>query len=84
MLKLDPPQFATRTRVSLVIRTVTGAPISSNRVANLEVRATTDTGLAPALWPKLNTVPVLANGVVRVTNVSDPVPQQFFIVSEPQ
>jgi outer membrane protein assembly factor BamB len=82
-LRLDPPRFSTRTRVGLVIRTATGAAISSNRAALLEVRASTNAGLAPALWSPLNTGLILSNGVVRTTHVSDPVPQQFFIVSEP-
>ena len=68
-LKLDPPKFATRTRVSLTIRTATGAPISSNRLASMEVRTSTNAGLSPTLWPKLGNTLTLSNGIVSVTNI---------------
>jgi hypothetical protein len=67
-----------------VIRTATGVPISSNRAALLTIRATTNASLPPALWPPLSLPLVLTNGVLGATHVSEPVSQQFFIVSEPQ
>lgn len=83
-LTLGPPRFATQTKVSLVIRTVGGNSISSNRLAGMELRASTNAGLPPALWPRLNNPLTLSNGLVRVTNIDGSTPQQFFIVSEPQ
>ena len=83
-LTLDPPRFATQTKVGLVIRTATGNPISSNRLAGMELLASTNAGLSPALWPRLNNILTLSNGLVRVTNIDGSAPQQFFIMSEPK
>ncbi|MSU58143.1 MAG: hypothetical protein EXS35_08185 [Pedosphaera sp.] len=82
-LILDPPKLVTQTKASLLIRTVTGDPINSNRLAGLEVRASTNAALPVAQWAKLNNVPVLSNGVARVTVTDVAPPRQYFIVSEP-
>jgi hypothetical protein len=50
----------------------------------MEVRASTNAGLLPAFWPKLNHPLILSNGMVRVTDIDGSAPQLFFIVSEPQ
>lgn len=83
-LLLDPPQLATPNKVSLLIRTVTGDPISSNRLAGMELRASSIAGLSPTQWPKLNQPLMISNGLVWVTNIDGSAPQRFFIVSEPQ
>ncbi len=83
-LILDPPQFASPAKVNLVIRTTTGDPVASNRLAGMELRASPDAGLPPALWPRLDYPFLLSNGTVRVTNVDGSAPRQFFIVREPQ
>ena len=83
-LKLDAPQFSPG-GVDLSIRTVTGAPVASNRLSGMEVRATGNPELAVAQWSKLTNSLVLTGGVVRVTNAaSATATQRFFIVSEPQ
>lgn len=83
-LKLEPPRFASQTKASLVIRAVGGNSISSNRLAVMELRASTNAGLSPALWSRLNNTLILSNGLIRVTGIDGSAPQQFFIVSEPQ
>ncbi len=83
-LTLDLPRFTTQTKVGLIIRTAAGNPISSNRLGGMELRASTNAGLSPALWPRLNNLLTLSNGLVHVTNINGSAPQQFFIVSEPQ
>jgi hypothetical protein len=83
-LLLDPPRFSIQTRASLAIRTVTGTPITSNRLADLELRASTNAALPLALWPRLASPLILSNGVVRATGLDASPPQQFFIVTEPQ
>lgn len=82
-LLLDPPRVEQRSEINLAIRTVTGDPISSNRLATVELRASKNLSLSPALWPKLNTTPVLSNGVARVSVSNSLSPQLYFITSEP-
>jgi hypothetical protein len=50
----------------------------------MEVRTSTNTGLPPALWPKLTNTFTLTNGFVQVTNVDAAAPARFFIVTEPE
>jgi outer membrane protein assembly factor BamB len=83
-LKLDSLRFANQTKVSLVIRTATGTPVNSDRLTGMELRSSTNAGLSPALWPKLNNALVLSNGLVTVTNIDGAAQRQFFIISEPQ
>lgn len=83
-LKLEPPQFTDASRLSLTIRTVTGTSVDSNRLTGMEVRASTNAALPPALWPKLTNALVFTNGFVQVTNVDATSPAQFFIVTEPK
>jgi outer membrane protein assembly factor BamB len=84
-LKMDVPRFVGPNALNLSIRTVNGVPVASNRLAGMEVRATTTPGLAVTQWNKLTNSLVLTGGVVRVENVSAVTQtQQFFIVSEPK
>lgn len=83
-LKLDPPQFISANTLQLTIRTGTGAAVTSNRLGGMEVRASTNAALSPALWTKLTNALVLTNGLVRVTNVDASPPGRSFIVSEPK
>ncbi len=82
-LKLDAPQASGADQLAFTIRTVNGAPLGSNRVAGLEVRATTDIGQGVAGWATLTNVLALTNGAVRVENVNSGT-QRFFIVTEPK
>jgi outer membrane protein assembly factor BamB len=82
-LKLDPLRFGSQTKVSLVIRSANGTPINPDRLTGMELRASTNSGLSPALWPRLNNTLTLSNGLVTVTNIDGTPPKQFFILSEP-
>lgn len=82
-LKLDTPQFTDASKLSLTIRTVTGTPVGSNRLTGMEVRASTNATLPPALWPKLTNTLWFSGGLVQVTNVDASPPARFFIVAEP-
>ena len=84
-LKMEVPQFAGPNALNLSIRTVNGAPVDSNRLAALEVRATTALTLALTQWNKLTNSLVLTGGVVRVQNIGAGTnTQRYFIVTEPQ
>jgi hypothetical protein len=83
-LKLDVPQVASTSTLNLAVRTVTGSPVNSNRLASMEVRAGTNLALSPEAWPKLTNQLVLSNGVVIVTNVDGALPNRYFIVTEPK
>ncbi len=84
-LKMDAPRFMTPNALNLSIRTVNGAPVTSNRLAVMEVRATSTPSLAVTQWNKLTNSLTLTGGLVRVENVSAGMQtQQFFIVSEPK
>jgi outer membrane protein assembly factor BamB len=72
-LKLLPPQFLTPTQLSLTVAMSDGTPIASNRLPNIEVRATNALGSSPSAWPKLTNQLVLdTNGVARLTNTISP------------
>jgi hypothetical protein len=83
-LKFDPPQFQPGGQIQFAVRTVDGTPVNTNRLAAMEVRASTNTTLPLASWTKLTNALVLTGGVVRLTNVNTSLPQQSFIVSEPR
>ncbi len=84
-LRMDAPRFVSPGALNLSIRTVNGAPVASDRLTGMKVRATTAPGLAVTQWNKLTNSLVLTGGVVRVENVSAVTQtQQFFIVSEPK
>lgn len=83
-LKLETPQLSSANKLQLTIRTATGSPVDSSRLAGMEVRASTNAVLSPAAWPKLTNVLVLTNGIVSVTNVDASPPRRFFIVTEPK
>jgi hypothetical protein len=68
-LKLLSPQFLNNTQMQLVVSTVNGTPIDSNRLPGIEVRATDLLGISPSLWPKLTNPLVLdTSGLARMTN----------------
>ena len=84
-LKLDPPQPLAAGELRLTVRTVNGAPLDSNRLAGMEVRATTDIVQALTQWTQLTNRLVLTDGVVRIDSVNSRTqPRKFFIVSEPK
>jgi len=82
-LKLDAPRLATVRELALTLRTVSGTPLDSNRLAALEVRASTNLALPAVFWPKLTNAPVLTDGVIRVSGVDASPARRFFLVSEP-
>ncbi len=84
-LKLDPPKPVPANKFQLTIRTVDGSAIDSNRVATVEVRASTNAALPLDAWPKLANPLVLTNGSVLVTNLDGiAFPRRFFLVTEPK
>src|SRR5712664_500186 len=84
-LKLDPPQPLAAGELRLTVRTVNGAPLDSNRLAGMEVLATTEIVQALTQWTQLTNRLVLTDGVVRIDSVnSGTQPRKFFIVSEPK
>ena len=84
-LKLLAPYFLNSTQLQLVVSTVNGTPIDSNRLTSIEVRATNALGIPLSLWPKLTNSLVLAtNGVARMTNtIKAGQSRQVFITVEP-
>ena len=83
-LTLDPPWPAPGNQFELTFRTANGTPIDSNRLAGIEVRASTDLALSQSAWPKLTNSLLLTNGAVRVLNVDGGPSRQYFILREPQ
>ena len=83
-LMLDPPWPSPGNQFELIVRTVNGSPIDSNRLAAMELRASTNLALSVLAWPKLTNLLLLTNGVARVLNVDGRPPHQYFIVREPQ
>jgi hypothetical protein len=83
-LTLDPPQPSPGNQFELTVRTADGTPLDSNRLAGMEVWASTNLALAVSAWPKLTNTLRLTNGVGRIRNVEGSLPRQYFIVREPQ
>jgi len=84
-LKMDGLTFGGPGTFDLFIRTMNGAPVASNRLTNIEVRATADIGLAFTQWNRLTNSLVLTGGVARMQNISTGnETQRFFMVSEPK
>ncbi len=82
-LVLDAPRLVAPNAFDLSIRTLSGVPVSSNRLTSIELRATTNLSLALTQWNRLTNGLVLTGGVVRVTNVGSALrPAEFFIVNE--
>jgi outer membrane protein assembly factor BamB len=82
-LKIDPPQLFGPGQLDLTVRTVTGTPVSSNRLSAMEVRASGDVAQGVTTWTKLTNGLLLTNGVVRIPGVESETPR-FFIISEPK
>jgi len=83
-LKLDPPQFTSANTLQLTIRSATGTEVDTNRLTSMELRASTNSALSPALWARLTNALVLTNGLVQVTNVDARQDRRFFMLSEPR
>lgn len=82
-LVLDSPQFSA-SGFEFAVRTANGAPIDSNRLAGLVVRASSDPALPLPQWNVVMASRALIGGVVRVGPIAtDGQPRRFFIVSEP-
>lgn len=82
-LKLDAPERALTNRFHLTVRTADGTPLDSNRLATMELLATTNLSLPVTQWNNLTSQLIFTNGVARVTNVDGTLLRQFFIISEP-
>jgi outer membrane protein assembly factor BamB len=83
-LKLDSPLTFAEGQLQLTIRTADGSPVDSNRLATLQVRATTALGPPPSSWQVLTNGLEFSNGVVRVNGLDlGAQPERYFIISEP-
>jgi outer membrane protein assembly factor BamB len=84
-LKLLSPQFLNNTQLQLVVSTVDGSPIDSNRLSRIEVRSTNSLGVSPSAWFKLtNPLVLTTNGMARLTNtIQGAQSRQVFITVEP-
>jgi outer membrane protein assembly factor BamB len=82
-LKLDVPEPGAPGELRLTVRTVNGTPISSNRLAGLEVRGATRLSQPVVQWDKLTNSLTLTDGVVRIDSVAAG-GQHYFIASEPK
>jgi outer membrane protein assembly factor BamB len=81
-LKFDPPQFTSPNTLQLTVRTATGTVIDPARLTGMQLRASTNAALPPALWTPLPNALTLTNGFLRVTNVDAGAPRRYFIMSE--
>jgi len=83
-LRLEPPRFAGPDRLALTVADASGAPLTPNRVAGMEVLAGTNLADSLLQWTKLTNGLALTNGRVRIDNVdASGRPQRYFIVKEP-
>ena len=83
-LRFEPPQFAGQDRLALTVTDASGAPLTSNRVAAMEVLAGTNLAQSLSEWVRLTNGLALTNGRVRIDNVnSSGRPGRYFIVKEP-
>ncbi len=81
-LQLFAPQFLSTTQLQLFIRTTNGTPIASNRLANIEVRATNILTASPLTWPRLtNSLALTTNGLLVLTNVITGSQTQLFYIT---
>ena len=81
-LQLFPPQFLSSSQLRLLVGTTNAAPIDSNRLANIEVRATNQLGGTPLSWPKLtNPLVLTTNGLGMLTNGIDGTQTQLFFMT---
>ena len=68
-LKLLAPQFLNSTQLQLVVSTVNGTPLDSNRLSKIGVRASDNAAVPPSTWTKLtNPLVLTTNGLARLTN----------------
>ena len=81
-LTLDLPWPSPGNHLELTVRTADGTPIDSNRLAGMEVRASTNLALSASAWLKLTNNLLLSNGVGRVLNVDGGPLRQYFIIRE--
>lgn len=79
-LNLLPPRYLTATQLELMVSTVDGSPIDSNRLAKIELRASDRFDLPIASWPKLiNQLALDANGRAWTTVAVNPgQPRRFY------
>jgi hypothetical protein len=82
-LKMLAPRIISGNHVQLWIGTSSGAALDSNRLTNIQVRATSTLVTNFTSWLTLTNALVLTNGLIRVDNV-DSGPRRYYIATEPQ
>jgi hypothetical protein len=84
-LKLDRPEVLARGFLQLTARTTNGAPVNPDRLAAMQVLATTNPALSADQWTGLTNSLLLTNGAVQIDDVFAPgLSPWFFMVSEPR
>jgi outer membrane protein assembly factor BamB len=82
-LKLRPGTTSDGGAFQLFIGNEDSSPLAPNRVANIDIFATTNLTLGLGGWNRITTSPVLTNGVLRLDDPdSGSTPQRFFRVEE--
>ena len=84
-LLLEAPELIGPDQFRLTIRTANGVPLTAERLAGLEVFASTGLGQNLADWLKLTNTLELIDGVVHLNfNPGTTTASQFFIATEPR
>jgi hypothetical protein len=83
-LKLDPPSLVAPGQMEVTVRTVTGSPVSAERMGNIGLWTSPDLGVPLLQWSKLGNTPVLSNGVVLFQGIDMGVTERrYFVIHEP-
>ena len=77
-------QFIDGHRLQFAVGTATGTPLSSNRLAQVEVRASASLDVPLANWTILTNRPRQNDGVVEIESTNTNHSARYYIVSEPQ
>jgi hypothetical protein len=83
-LQFEAPALAADGTLAFAVRTTNGAPVNSNRLAGMELRAAASPVLPAVEWTRLTNELVFSNGTVRIDNVDTTAPQRYFLINEPR
>jgi hypothetical protein len=78
LLRLGLSQFRPEARFRLLIGNADGSPVESQRVAKVEIFATTNLSLHITSWLKLNNLPVWTNGILQLDDPESDAPVRRF------
>ena len=83
-LQVAKPQFVGGQVLRFVVGATNGTAVSSNRLAQVEVRSSSSLDLPLTAWTVLTNKPRLTNGVIEINTATTNTGVRYFIVSEPQ